>query len=225
MKYPAHTPPTCFHCGAPAHCVGDYEGRGHGDTYACDECCGHCQEDGRCDPIPEPVAAHQLRALTLYPEWAWASCHLGKDVENRPERVAKMVLNVVGDGWLAIHAGQAVGGRESERLAQTSMDAVRKAADAAGWVTLRLGGSIAISHIGEECAVLHRWITRSAIVALTRVGPGDPDSPWAVSGQAQIGLRDLFVLPEPVPCGGKQGLWTVPDDVAERVFAQVKPCP
>ena len=27
-----------------------------------------------------------LHALTLWPEWAWAVCHLGKDVENRPEQ-------------------------------------------------------------------------------------------------------------------------------------------
>jgi hypothetical protein len=66
-------------------------------------------------------------------------------------------------------------------------------------------------------------LVTSAIVALTRVGPGNPDSPWAVPGQTQIGLRDLFVIPKPVPCSGKQGLWTVSDEVTAKVYAQVKP--
>lgn len=44
--------PVCGDCGAPATCLGEYEGRGHGDTYACDSCCGHGQEDGACRPIP-----------------------------------------------------------------------------------------------------------------------------------------------------------------------------
>lgn len=38
--------PRCEHCGAPAACHGSYEGAAPG--YACDECCGHGQEDGRC---------------------------------------------------------------------------------------------------------------------------------------------------------------------------------
>lgn len=31
-----------------------------------------------------------------------------------------------------------------------------------------------------------------------------------------------IALPEPIPCAGKQGLWTVPEDVEERIRAQLK---
>lgn len=156
----------------------------------------------------------KLRALTLHPEWAWAICHLDKRVENRPERVARMVLNVVGDGWLAIHAGKHYAGRPGIRSGREGVGAVVKVAHAAGWPAK--GDSLP-----PTTRVSFDPVPKSAIVALTRVSRGDPDSPWSVPGQAQIGLRDLFVLPEPVPCGGKQGLWTVSDDVAERVLAQL----
>lgn len=39
----------CEHCGAKVACFGSYEGRGSG--FACDECCGHGCEDGRCIPV------------------------------------------------------------------------------------------------------------------------------------------------------------------------------
>lgn len=45
---PVH--PTCAHCGEPATCIGSYEGAAW-RTFACDECCGHGCEDGRCEPI------------------------------------------------------------------------------------------------------------------------------------------------------------------------------
>ena len=49
--------PKCAHCGKPATCFGSYEG--HPEAYACDECCGHGNEDGHCEPIAE--AAQRLR--------------------------------------------------------------------------------------------------------------------------------------------------------------------
>ena len=36
----------CLHCGKPAVCHGSYEGQPV--SYACDECCGHGNEDGWC---------------------------------------------------------------------------------------------------------------------------------------------------------------------------------
>ena len=32
-------------------------------------------------------------------------------------------------------------------------------------------------------------------------------------------MEDVQPLPEPVPCRGWLGIWTVPDDVAEKVMA------
>lgn len=49
----------CANCGAPATCHGKYEAGIIG--FACDQCCGHGNEDGWCNPVvatkaPEPTA-------------------------------------------------------------------------------------------------------------------------------------------------------------------------
>lgn len=43
-------PIVCEWCGKPATCVGAYDGQ-EIETAACDDCCGHACEDGRCVPI------------------------------------------------------------------------------------------------------------------------------------------------------------------------------
>jgi hypothetical protein len=43
----------CGHCAKEgATCFGSYESDTH--AYACDDCCGHGNEDGHCAPIGEP---------------------------------------------------------------------------------------------------------------------------------------------------------------------------
>jgi hypothetical protein len=43
--------------------------------------------------------------------------------------------------------------------------------------------------------------------------------PWFDKQPGNIGwvLRDVIVLPKPVPCRGAQGLWNVPDDVLAEI--------
>jgi hypothetical protein len=41
----------CVHCGKPATCVGRYEDMPEPGDPACDECCGHGCEDGKCEPL------------------------------------------------------------------------------------------------------------------------------------------------------------------------------
>jgi hypothetical protein len=58
--------PVCAICGGPATCVGIYDrqvpadendtGAGTVEVYACDHCCGHGGEDGRCRPVAAPPA-------------------------------------------------------------------------------------------------------------------------------------------------------------------------
>ena len=43
-----HKPP-CAICGEPATCFGSSEG--DPPSYACDDCCGHGNEDGHCDAL------------------------------------------------------------------------------------------------------------------------------------------------------------------------------
>ena len=45
--------PTCWVCGKKATCIGRYMGSAT-DEPSCDECCGHGNEDGYCEPIHPP---------------------------------------------------------------------------------------------------------------------------------------------------------------------------
>lgn len=50
--------PICSHCRErPAVCLGQYDNMLEPD-YACDTCCGHGCEDGRCFRLPAPPAPH-----------------------------------------------------------------------------------------------------------------------------------------------------------------------
>ncbi len=40
----------CIHCGNPASCVGKYDNM-DGYEPACDDCCGHGNEDGHCEQV------------------------------------------------------------------------------------------------------------------------------------------------------------------------------
>lgn len=42
----------CANCGEPAACFGQYEDMPEG--FACDDCCGHGNEDGHCEPVDVP---------------------------------------------------------------------------------------------------------------------------------------------------------------------------
>jgi len=43
---------SCAVCGEEATCVGQYEGEEE-QTYSCDDCCDHSNEDGQCRPITD----------------------------------------------------------------------------------------------------------------------------------------------------------------------------
>jgi len=43
--------PPCAICGKPATCIGVYEDPEGEPEPACDDCCGHGNEDGWCRPI------------------------------------------------------------------------------------------------------------------------------------------------------------------------------
>lgn len=51
----------CHICGKPATCIGAYEDPEAKDQPACDECCGHGNEDGHCRPIKAPAKADALK--------------------------------------------------------------------------------------------------------------------------------------------------------------------
>jgi hypothetical protein len=50
------------------------------------------------------IGVQYVKALSIRQPWAWAILHAGKDVEDRPERIAKMAEKLIGQR-IYIHAG------------------------------------------------------------------------------------------------------------------------
>lgn len=139
-----------------------------------------------------------MKALTLWQPWAWAICHLKKDVENRAWRPPD---NLIGKR-LAIHAGK--------RLDEQAASDIR--------VMVRASSMLGLPDVPHE-------FTHGAIVATVRLaGFFDPENEpvgWHNKGSYGWFLDELIVLPEPVPCRGAQGLWNVPQDVLDKIRDQL----
>lgn len=159
-------------------------------------------------------------ALTLWPEWAWAVTHLGKDVENRGrDLVASDRRLRTADQRLWIHAGKTVGGGQVSY--NDAWEAVVRTAERAGWycdrreMIFHLDGVAIVAPFGDRRKHL---LPTSALVAVGRVaavlGPtGGTSSPWKVEGEYGHVLRDMSVMMPPIPCKGAQGLWSVTDQL------------
>lgn len=153
-------------------------------------------------------------ALTLWPEWAWAITHLGKDVENRGRDLlaSDRRLRATG-GRLWIHAGKTVGGGE---LSYTdAWGAVIDTAEHAGW---RCDRRTMVFYQGDQAVSApikprRHLLPRAALVAVAQIrlilGPRSGPVAWKVDGQYGHVLRVMLVLTPPISCKGAQGLWSV----------------
>lgn len=166
---------------------------------------------GRCTSF-EPVDSAERLALTLWPEWAYAVAHLGKNVENRVWAPPK---NLIGS-WLAIHAGKHIGGKPGD---EWTLDGLRELLNMA-------------EELGRELPTFDELIPQiktSAVVAVAKVVGviRQPDPLGWYNGEGSIGwkLDSIITLPEPVACKGNRGLWNLPPDVLALVRAQVKRAP
>lgn len=164
-----------------------------------------------------------LRALTLWPEWAFAVDKLSKRVENRTWRIP------TGE-WFAMHAGKHPGGCPGFEAAYDADVAVRFMARDAGWRVSVTSGTLRTSRVTfSRPGRLVEWNVydspTSAILGLFRVtrhdqpGRGDLGG-WRVPDSVG-NVFDYRPLPTPVSCKGARGLWTVPEDVAAAVLASV----
>lgn len=163
------------------------------------------------------MMSEQRLALTLWPEWAWAIAHRGKDIENRTWRPPEYLIGK----WLAIHAGKHIGGRPGD--------------------TALLEGLQDLLEMGEEAGAeipvfsdLIPQIATSAVVAVVKVrgsihgdakgwyaGPETCNAHGSVVPNYGWQLDNVLVLPQPVPCKGAQGLWLPPPDVLAGVREQL----
>jgi hypothetical protein len=116
-------------------------------------------------------------------------------------------------GPLAIHAGAALHTQDGDK----GENAVRRVAELAGlpmetvWHGSQLRGAVvAVANLTEVCGESRytTWIRCAC-------------RPWGVAKQRHFILADVRVLPEPVPCRGRQRLWRLPEDVDAKVRAQL----
>lgn len=160
-----------------------------------------------------------MLALTLWPEWAWCVCYLGKRVENRAWLPSPAQLRP-GDRF-AIHAGAAGGGRGwADRLklaAEVASDALWLEKDGRPNRVRQVWGT----GFMLDGTPLHSP-SKAVLAFATYLGPIEHDgTPWCAEGQFHWGLGDVVALPRPAPCRGSQGLWRLPADVERQVLDQV----
>lgn len=155
-----------------------------------------------------------MKALTLWPEWAFAIAHLGKDVENRTWTPPKALIGQ----RIAIHAGAYIGGRRARVAVEEGAQALRDMARRAGVdisvvlpilaCTWTSSTRILQNEPWRSTPIVTRAIVATAVLAEVR---RDSPSPWAVSGAVHWCLADVQVLSDPEPCSGRQGLWDAPE--------------
>lgn len=141
-----------------------------------------------------------MKALTLWRPWPCAIFYLNddiwKDIENRPRKPPRTVMGQ----RIAIHAGKYVEPKVFERwLKIINPDPVNTFVLTCKWHELsKVQGIIGTVIVDSVCT------------------PKEANSPWAF-GPVCIRLRDRKPLIKPIPCGGKQGYWTLPPEIERLV--------
>lgn len=87
--------PACEYCGEPATCFGAYEGSA--PAYACDECCGHGNEDGRCTLLEVDALRKERDALKADNERLRAEARIAFGPEHACVKLAAQLNAVQAD--------------------------------------------------------------------------------------------------------------------------------
>lgn len=153
-----------------------------------------------------------MKAITLWPEWAWAICHLGKNVENRSW--------VIPPGLYALHAGSRFSGKgHSLRHKQYAVDVLFHNARSE---------SLTEQQTDRLYKLKPDDIPFSSIVGMIRVtGHTHPENMtvrigWYDGNAIANHVELVSVLPTPIKCKGALGLWTVPTNIQHTMENQ---CP
>lgn len=175
------------------------------------------------------MPAETLPALTLIPPWAHAVAHWGKRVENRswaPPRglLGKQIAIHSGkspwrqrkNGEWAINEGALEDVREAIRFCEKASAGEVPNPTTAKWIHERCSAVLCVATVAG-------WVHEDGYRALNRperFASRTDTGPWFVGPYGWV-LSDVVALPEPVPCSGKQGVWSLPADVDAAVRAQL----
>jgi len=142
-----------------------------------------------------------VKALTLHRPWSDAIVHSTKRVENRTWRPPAAAIGCM----FAIHAGQRFDADsvwpegDRPRLSEDSPTGIVGVARLRGWI--RVSGAGGFDFAGD----LDDAAARAA-----------GESGWFIPGCIGWVLERVIPIP-PLECRGRQGLWTVPEELARRV--------
>lgn len=148
-----------------------------------------------------------MKALTLRHPWPFCICRWNKRIENRTWRPPQSLIGQ----RIAIHGGKVPPQSQHYQIRNIIHDLYCEHGLPAGMTDIKLDDVFACTGI-VATAVIDR------VIAF-----GDDDiceqDPWFEKYPGNYGwiLTDVIVLPEPIPCRGAQGLWTVPDEIVERL--------
>lgn len=134
-----------------------------------------------------------MRAITIMNPWAWAILNAGKDVENRTWAFKP-------GQEIALHAGKSFDEYGEDFLRRQGVE------PPSGYESGVILGLVTVAdvHHANRC------------LSLTPSGRGYC-SPWAMGDQYHWTLTGLHPTYSGIPCRGKQGIWTVPEDIALSV--------
>src|SRR3990167_9867766 len=137
-----------------------------------------------------------MKALSLWRPWSWAVLHADKRVENRSWVPPYALLGT----WVAIHAAQRwdSGGFQDMRAGEFGPLA-RCVPDE---IPTGIVGAARITNVMLAMYVHSVWAF----------------GPWCWR------LDDVVVLPKPIPCKGRQGLWDVPIEFDSQIRKTIKRC-
>lgn len=137
-----------------------------------------------------------MQAITVHQPWGTAIARYGKPVENRGWRPPARLIG----GTLAVHAGKQWM-PPGDIYPAATLPPYDPTVYPSGVVlaVVRLAWACAAGYFGDPCEC----------------------GPWAARDHYHWRFEDRRELPEPVPCRGFQGLWTLPPEVAEKVTAQL----
>lgn len=177
-----------------------------------------------------------LRALTLWPEWIPAFTHLDKRTENRPWALPSTVE--LGEP-IVLHAGARAGGPGPLDEQFNNVERFRVCAMLAGWhcpmafagVPDEIPGEIIYGPnkqageypvyrygpdgLGPRNVLSPGWerveipLRKAVAVAIVTGCDQDKKTPWDMDGKWHWRFGEIFLLPEPVPMAGHQGLWRI----------------
>jgi len=151
-----------------------------------------------------------VKAITLWPEWAWAICHLGKNVENRSW--------VIPPGLYTLHAGMRFDGRGIKPKHRE--DAILSVRGTAHYQNLTREQTDALDQIKDTLIPVGHIVGLIRVTGHTnylRQEQWNRSMGWAAPGQIANHVELVHAMRHPVPCKGALGLWTVPDDVESKV--------